>query len=92
MSLTAYLPKDVLSSVVPAFTKFAQETVSPQVREWNLNAERQQPVVEKYNVWGARHDVDRLVTSEGWRALKKWGAEEGFVAPFFDTCHLLTAA
>ncbi|PMB64452.1 Acyl-CoA dehydrogenase family member 11 [Beauveria bassiana] len=78
--LAAYLPKDMLAEVTPCFTRFAQDTISSQVKEWNLNAERQQPFVEKHNVWGARHDVDRLVSSEGWRALRKWGAEQGFVA------------
>ncbi|TQV94393.1 hypothetical protein V2A60_002577 [Cordyceps javanica] len=84
-ALAAYLPEDILAEVVPAFTRFAEATISPQVKEWNLNAERQQPFVEKHNVWGARHDVDRLVTSEGWRALRKWGAEEGTVAIGYET-------
>ncbi|KAJ3496934.1 hypothetical protein NLG97_g2278 [Lecanicillium saksenae] len=79
-ALATYLPKEILAEVTPAFTKFAEETISPQIREWNVNAERQQPFVEKHNIWGARHDVDRLVTSEGWRGLRKWGAEEGTVA------------
>ncbi|KAJ4144224.1 hypothetical protein LMH87_003114 [Akanthomyces muscarius] len=44
-----------------------------------------EPFVEKHNIWGARHDVDRLVTSEGWRALRKWGAEEGAVAIGYES-------
>ncbi|ATY62979.1 Di-copper centre-containing [Cordyceps militaris] len=78
--LSTYLPKEMLAQVTPALTAFAQETISPQIREWNLNAERQPPFVEKHSVWGARHNVDRLVTSEGWRGLRKCGAPEGTVA------------
>ncbi|OAA53140.1 Acyl-CoA dehydrogenase/oxidase [Cordyceps fumosorosea ARSEF 2679] len=83
--LAAYLPKDTLAELTPALTKFGDDAISPQVREWNLNAERQQPFVERHNVWGARHPVDRLVTSEGWKALRKWGAEEGAVAIGYET-------
>lgn len=79
----AYLPKDILDELLPALKQFAKDTAKPQIKEWNLNAERQLPVVEKYNVWGARHDTDRLITSEGWRSLRKWGAEEGYAFPPF---------
>lgn len=78
--MTGYLPPEVLRSVEPHLTKIGAESISSQVREWSSDAERNQPYVKSYNVWGARYQYDRLITSEGWKQLSKWGAKNGFVA------------
>jgi hypothetical protein len=54
-----------------------EEAVSDQVREWSADAERNQPYVKGFNVWGQRYDYDRLITTEGWKQLGKWGARHG---------------
>jgi hypothetical protein len=41
------------------------------------NAENHQPYVNAHDSWGKRFDIDKLVTSEGWRELGKWGAARG---------------
>ena len=73
------MPQDVLAKIEPEFQEFAKEAASDRVKEWMLNAEREPPYVKSHNVWGAKHDVDRLVTSEGWKKLREWGAANGFV-------------
>lgn len=77
---TGYLPADIFQAVEPRLSKLGAEAVSPQIREWSADAERNQPYVKGYNVWGARYGYDRLITSEGWKQLGKWGAKHGFVA------------
>lgn len=79
MQYLGYLPGDILSKVEPEFTGFANEATSEKVKEWTLSAEREPPYVKTYNVWGAKHDVDRLVTSDGWKRLREWGAASGYV-------------
>lgn len=68
-----------MAEVEPELRDFAAEAASEKVKEWMVNAEREPPYVKSYNVWGAKHDVDRLVTSEGWKRLREWGAANGFV-------------
>ncbi|KAL3473251.1 hypothetical protein BJX99DRAFT_234136 [Aspergillus californicus] len=75
-----YLPPTHLTRLEPHLATLGKEAVSDQVREWSADAERNQPYVKGYNVWGERYDVDRLVTSEGWKRLGAWGARNGVVA------------
>ncbi|KAL2864408.1 acyl-CoA dehydrogenase/oxidase [Aspergillus lucknowensis] len=75
-----HLPPHILSTVKPRLSQFAAEAISDQVNAWIGNAETQQPYVKSRNVWGARYDRDRLVTSEGWKKLGKWGLSNGIVA------------
>lgn len=63
--------------VEPHLTQLGEEAVSPEVLGWNADAEVNQPYVKKYNVWGQRYGHDRLVTTEGWKQLGKWGARHG---------------
>ncbi len=72
-----YLPSDILETVKPLLTKFAEEAISQEINEYISNAESQQPYVRTHNVWGARYPYDRLVTSQGWKALGKWGSKNG---------------
>ncbi|CAG7944344.1 unnamed protein product [Penicillium nalgiovense] len=73
-ALAWYLPSAKLQSVQPHLTQFGAEAISEQVREWSADAERNVPYVKSHNVWGKRYDYDRLVTTEGWKQLGKWGA------------------
>jgi hypothetical protein len=75
--LSWYLPEPVLDRVLPQLNTFGQEAVSDRVNEWISNAERQQPYVKTRNVWGEKYSHDRLVTSQGWKELGKWGAKNG---------------
>lgn len=79
---TGYLPAETLRAVEPRLEKVGAEAISPRIREWSADAERNQPYVRSYDVWGARYPVDRLVTAEGWKQLGRWGAANGFVLWF----------
>ena len=72
-----YLPSELLNNITPELAAFADDANSEQIRAWGSNAEAQQPYVKAHDVWGVRYDVDRLVTSEGWKQLKKWGQKNG---------------
>ncbi|KAL4803127.1 hypothetical protein BDV18DRAFT_43689 [Aspergillus unguis] len=74
-----YMPKHV-NQLTTHLTKLGDEAVSEKVSEWSADAERNQPYVKGYNVWGERYPVDKLVTSEGWKRLRAWGVENGVVA------------
>lgn len=76
---TGYLPSDLFKAVVPELTALASEATSERIQNWVSNAEKQQPYVKTHNVWGRRYDVDRPVTSDGWKQLGKWGAQRGSV-------------
>lgn len=66
-----------MASITPELAEFGDEVISEDIKEWNANAEKQQPYVKTHNVWGARYDVDKLITSDGWKNLRKWGASRG---------------
>ncbi|KAL4905105.1 hypothetical protein BDW74DRAFT_185216 [Aspergillus multicolor] len=74
-----YIPQH-LDSLTPELTRLGDEALSPRITEWCADAERNQPYVKGYNVWGERYPVDRLVTSEGWKRLGAWGQQNGVVA------------
>ncbi|KAL5339995.1 hypothetical protein BJX70DRAFT_407718 [Aspergillus crustosus] len=75
-----YLPPHHLTRLEPQLIRLGDEAISPQIREWSADAERNQPYVKSYDVWGGQYDVDRLVTSEGWKQLTRWGGSHGVVA------------
>ncbi|RHZ63629.1 putative acyl-CoA dehydrogenase [Aspergillus thermomutatus] len=78
--LSWYLPSSTYQSIQSNLAQLGEEAISPQIREWSADAERHQPYVKGYNVWGQRYDYDRLITSEGWKQLSRWGARHGVVA------------
>ncbi|KAF9895093.1 hypothetical protein FE257_004722 [Aspergillus nanangensis] len=82
--LSWYTPRETLDHVQPHLTQLGAEAISEQIREWSANAETQKPYVKSYNVWGQRYDYDRLVTSEGWKQLGRWGARNGVVSLGYD--------
>ncbi|KAL4865499.1 hypothetical protein BDV12DRAFT_174455 [Aspergillus spectabilis] len=75
-----YVPPRHLTNLEPQLIRLGDEAISPQVREWSADAERNQPYVKSYDVWGGRYDVDKLVTSEGWKQLGRWGGSHGVVS------------
>ncbi|GIC89473.1 putative acyl-CoA dehydrogenase [Aspergillus udagawae] len=82
--LSWYLPSSTYQSIQSNLARLGDEAISPQIREWSADAERHQPYVKGYNVWGQRYDYDRLITSEGWKQLSRWGARHGVVALGYD--------
>ncbi|KAJ5787663.1 hypothetical protein N7457_002653 [Penicillium paradoxum] len=79
-----YLPVEILSSAEPQLAQLGEEAVSPQISAWNADAETNLPYVKKYNVWGQRYGYDKLITTEGWKQLGKWGARHGVVSLGYD--------
>lgn len=75
--LSWYLPSPIYAQILPSLTEFGQEAISQKVNEWIANAESQPPYVKTRNVWGERYAYDRLVTSQGWKTLGRWGAKNG---------------
>lgn len=82
--LSWYLPPTTLSRIQPQLTAFGEEAVSDRVNTWISNAERQPPYVKTRNIWGEKYERDRLVTSEGWKQLGRWGIENGVVAAGYE--------
>ncbi|KAI2687767.1 hypothetical protein LCP963914a_3285 [Penicillium roqueforti] len=79
-----YLPAETLKLVEPHLAQFGEEAVSPQIFAWNADAETNLPYVKKYNVWGQRYGYDKLITTDGWKQLGKWGAKHGVVSLGYD--------
>lgn len=78
-----YLPSAALHSLQPHLIQLGAEAISEQVLEWNGDAERNLPYIKSHNVWGKRYDYDRLVTTEGWKQLGKWGARNKYAPLLF---------
>lgn len=77
--LSWYLPPVVLEEVTPELEAFGEQAVSDQVHEWIANAEVQQPYVKKRDVWNNNYRFDRLVTSQGWKDIGRWGIANGYL-------------
>lgn len=67
----------MVTKITPELTKFGRDAISEDINNLIGNAEKQEPYVKQYNVWGARYGADRLVTSVGWKELGKWGIKNG---------------
>ncbi|KAH8894559.1 acyl-CoA dehydrogenase/oxidase C-terminal [Thozetella sp. PMI_491] len=72
-----YLTTGVAKSILPSLTRFGDEAISSQILAWIASAEKNEPYVKQYDVWGRRYPYDKLITSEGWRKLGEWGARNG---------------
>lgn len=75
-----YLGTELAKDILPQLTKFGDEAVSDPIHAWIANAEKEEPYVKQYDVWGRRYPYDKLVTAEGWKRLGAWGAKNGFVS------------
>ncbi|KAF2214095.1 hypothetical protein CERZMDRAFT_111041 [Cercospora zeae-maydis SCOH1-5] len=80
-----YLPSSTQQKVAPDLDRFSKLVLSPQIRAWGADAERNTPYVKQYNDFGNR--VDELVTSAGWQELQKLGITEGIVALGHDATY-----
>ena len=81
----------MVTKITPELTNFGRDAISEDINSLIGNAEKQEPYVKQYNVWGGRYDADRLVTSTGWRELGKWGIKNGLVVSAFccqNSCRL----
>jgi hypothetical protein len=80
----------MLAKISPDLQHFGSEAISDETNSLIGNAETQLPHIKTRNVWGARYDADRLITSTGWKELGKWGIKNGLVP--LDIClfHILT--
>ncbi|KAI8587868.1 hypothetical protein BDZ88DRAFT_424077 [Geranomyces variabilis] len=72
-----YLPPAVLRTVEQDLYRLGHRTIT-ELQDLGDNAEAHPPTLTQYDHWCRR--IDRLETSEGWRALKGISAEEGLVA------------
>lgn len=77
--LSWYLPPSILKTLTPRLARFGDEAISDETHALISNAERQQPYVKTRDVWGNKYAYDRLITSQGWKELGKWGASNGYV-------------
>ncbi len=75
--LQKLLPADILNKVEDDFTRFGQRVVD-EIEQLGERAEREEPQLINFDVWG--HRVDKLVVSTAWDKLKDISAEEGLVA------------
>lgn len=80
-----YLPEPILAKVLLKLVKFGREAVSEEINTYIANAETRQPYVKSRNIWGEKYPHDRLVTSEGWRELAKWGSRNGSASQSLPT-------
>ncbi|KAM3416253.1 hypothetical protein BST61_g7859 [Cercospora zeina] len=80
-----YLPSSTQQKVAPDLDRFSKLVLSPQIRAWGAEAERNTPYVKQHDDFGNR--VDELVTSAGWQELQKLGIKEGIVALGHDSTH-----
>jgi alkylation response protein AidB-like acyl-CoA dehydrogenase len=71
------LPPDVLQSLEPELAHLGARSAT-DIAALGDAAEASPPRHVPYDAWGRR--VDRIDTSEAWRALERIGAEEGIVA------------
>lgn len=78
--MSGYVPQSILSTISPELQRFAADAVSDRIHSLIGNAEAQPPYIKTRNVWGARYDAGRLVTSTGWKELGRWGIQNGSVS------------
>lgn len=80
-----FLPTTVQELIKPDLRRFGDLVITPKVRNWCADAERNLPYVRHYDTFGKR--IDELITSSGWQELQRLGISEGMVAIGHDqTC------
>src|SRR5256714_13593809 len=78
------LPPKILGEIEPELHRLGDRVVT-DILALEEAAEVEPPRHVQYDPWGAR--VDRIVTSDAWRALDRVSAEEGIVAPGYERAH-----
>lgn len=69
---------DVAINAITELRNLGAEVMSDRVMEWGEEAERNLPFIEHQDAFG--NNLNRLVTSEGWKQLKRFAAEKGVVS------------
>ncbi|MBW3583240.1 MAG: acyl-CoA dehydrogenase family protein [Euryarchaeota archaeon] len=82
--LRRVLPAEVQKEVEEDLVRWGDRLVE-EVVSYQEDAEANEPSLVQWDPWGRR--VDRIVTSNGWRALKRVSAEEGLVALAYERNH-----
>jgi putative acyl-CoA dehydrogenase len=78
------LPADMLADIEPDFRRLGQRVVT-DILALAQAAESAPPKHVPYDPWGRR--VDRIETSDAWRALDRVSATEGIVATAYERRH-----
>jgi alkylation response protein AidB-like acyl-CoA dehydrogenase len=82
--LRRVLPREMLMEIEPALTRLGERAVT-DILALGEAAEAAPPRHVPYDPWGRR--IDRIETSEAWRALDRVSAEEGLVAIGYERAH-----
>lgn len=69
------MSSSVLAEAKPELEALGDKVLQPHVFEWMADAELNLPYVVHQDVFG--HASNKLITSAGWKNLKKMGIEEG---------------
>lgn len=75
--INVLIPPSVVNAIEKDLTEFG-EKVASEYLENAYDAERNQPVLEKYDILGKL--VDKIHTTEGWRFFKGQAAKEGLIS------------
>ena len=82
--LRAAVPAAVLAQIEPELDALG-ERAAGEWRSLSEQAEAQPPRLVSYDAWGNR--VDRIETSDAWRAFERIAATEGFVARGYERAY-----
>ncbi len=75
------LPKEYVAQIEGDLTAFG-EKVATTLYDLHMEAERQPPRVDHFDSWGKR--VDKLITSDAWKQLKRVSATEGVISIAYE--------
>src|SRR2546423_2748436 len=78
------LPPKILGEIEPELHRLGDRVVT-DILALGEAAEAEPPSHVPYDAWGVR--VDRILTSDAWRALDRVSAEEGIVATGYERAH-----
>ncbi|ODQ63290.1 acyl-CoA dehydrogenase/oxidase C-terminal [Nadsonia fulvescens var. elongata DSM 6958] len=73
-----FLPRSTIDKAAPEWESFGSKMVSEEIFDLVRDAESHKPYVMSHNVVGRA--INKLVTSHGWRSLKRVGQESGLMS------------
>lgn len=82
--VSVYLPSPLPKSIDEDLARFSRLVLSKKVLEYVADAERNLPYLQPLTAFGAQNKSNPLITSEGWRMLKKIAIREGLVSLGFE--------
>jgi alkylation response protein AidB-like acyl-CoA dehydrogenase len=83
--LNLYLPRNAIDRVGPAVHHLSRRVLHPKTLQHAVDAEINTPTLKPLNTFGEINKNDPLWTTEGWKALKAIGIEEGVVSRAYNT-------